>query len=378
MIVRLAGGWTGRSRSCPPTVPARWPPSAQGSFARPGCYPGSGRPRGSPRRALPLLHRSYEPMRQTKTLRAPRLPPCARGLCRLLSAPAGRWPFPTLSLRPLRRCSDPYPATLLGCFCPLLRPRTPVSPHGKRVRRADLPPHSNFGGEPYIEAAVIRLPSGSYARSTSRLLRPRRPKALSRQAFHTTQNPAGYPIRAVASLRVRHGQLTRLDSHQLGRSLVGCSLPHTAYRRSSPAAFGFQARNGLGGTTIPSRLIRPRWFSESQHLGHPPTPSSAAFAPFGQPQREPGQGIVPDLAEHQCGVAEAEIPRPSAQEQVEFLHDPLDRHQQTGSGGDRPNPMPARVGTRLTRRPTTEEHQVRRPGVRPRTSRLWKPRKSTP
>ena len=81
----------------------------------------------------------------------------------------------------------------------------------------------------YIEAAVIRLPSGSYARSTSRLLRPRRPKAPSRQAFHTTQNPAGYPIRAVASLRVRHGQLTRLDSHQLGRSLVGCSLPHTAY-----------------------------------------------------------------------------------------------------------------------------------------------------
>src|SRR5437879_6146583 len=37
-------------------------------------------------------------------------------------------------------------------------PRTPVSPHGKRVRRADLPPHSNFGGEPYIEAAVIRSP----------------------------------------------------------------------------------------------------------------------------------------------------------------------------------------------------------------------------
>ena len=30
--------------------------------------------------------------------------------------------------------------------------------------------------------------------------------------------------------RVRHGQLTRLDSYQLGRSLVGCSLPHTAHR----------------------------------------------------------------------------------------------------------------------------------------------------
>lgn len=26
-------------RSCPPSFPARWPPSAQGSFARPGSYP---------------------------------------------------------------------------------------------------------------------------------------------------------------------------------------------------------------------------------------------------------------------------------------------------------------------------------------------------
>ena len=33
-------------RSCPPSFPARWPPSAQGSFARPGSYPRSGRPRG--------------------------------------------------------------------------------------------------------------------------------------------------------------------------------------------------------------------------------------------------------------------------------------------------------------------------------------------
>ena len=126
-------------------------------------------------------------------------------------------------------------------------PKTPVSPHGKRVRLADLPPHSNFGGEPYIEAAVIRLPSGSYARSTSRLLRPRRPKAPSRQAFHTTQNPAGYPIRAVASLRVRHGQLTRLDSHQLGRSLVGCSSPHSA--QASP--------EGVAGSVLPRRLEDP-------------------------------------------------------------------------------------------------------------------------
>ena len=45
---------------------------------------------------------------------------CARGLCRFSPVPAGRWPFPTLSLRPLCRCSDPYPAALLGCTCPFL------------------------------------------------------------------------------------------------------------------------------------------------------------------------------------------------------------------------------------------------------------------
>jgi hypothetical protein len=27
-------------------------------------------------------------------------------------------------------------------------------------------------------------------------------------------------------------------------------------------AFGFQVRKGLGGTTTPSRLIRPRWFGD--------------------------------------------------------------------------------------------------------------------
>ena len=86
-----------------------------------------------------LLHRFYEPMRQTKTLLAPWIPPCARRSCRLLSAPAGRWPFPTLSLRPLRRCSDPYPATLLGCTCPLLHRRHGLTPRETGSTRGFTP-----------------------------------------------------------------------------------------------------------------------------------------------------------------------------------------------------------------------------------------------
>ena len=38
-------------------------------------------------------------------------------LCRLSSVPAGRWPFPTLSLQSLRRCLDPCPAVFSWCSC---------------------------------------------------------------------------------------------------------------------------------------------------------------------------------------------------------------------------------------------------------------------
>jgi len=51
------------------------------------------------------------------------------------------------------------------------------------------------------------------------------------QAVYTTHRPGSYPTRNVVSLRVRHGQLTRLDSHQLDCSLVGCSFPHRAFTK---------------------------------------------------------------------------------------------------------------------------------------------------
>ena len=43
------------------------------------------------------------------------------------------------------------------------------------------------------------------------------------RAVYTTHSSVGYLPRDVASLRVRHEQLTRLDFHQLDCSLVGCS-----------------------------------------------------------------------------------------------------------------------------------------------------------
>lgn len=168
-------GWAGWSRPCPPAPVPCWPPSTQGSFARAGCYPAAGRPPGPPGRALPLRHRSYEPMRQTETLPAPRIPPCARGLCRLLSAPAGRRPFPTLSLRPLRRCPDPYPATLPGCACPFLRQRHRSHPTGNGFDAWISPRTATSAGSRisrlqsfvYLRAPALARPPGCSDRSTT-------------------------------------------------------------------------------------------------------------------------------------------------------------------------------------------------------------------
>jgi hypothetical protein len=47
---------------------------------------------------------------------------------------------------------------------------------------------------------------------------------------------------------------------------VRAVLSHTALRRSSPSAFGYlprQARWGLGATTVPARLVKPRRFGEA-------------------------------------------------------------------------------------------------------------------
>jgi hypothetical protein len=67
------------------------------------------------------------------------------------------------------------------------------------------------------------------------------------QAVYTTHRPEGYPFWDVASLRVRHEQLTPLDFHQLDRSLVGCS-PH-------PGPTNYPFRWGVCGESCRSRAV---------------------------------------------------------------------------------------------------------------------------
>jgi len=154
----------------------------------------------------------------------------ATGLCRLLPVPAGRWPFPTLSLQSLRRCLDPYPGVSFQCTCPLLPGRQ--RPHLKRDRF----------GTPKIPPAM-QLQQGRASRGCSHSIMFRLPRSLDPQiaptaealslqggrAVYTTHSSVGYLRRDVVSLRIRHEQLIRLDFHQLDCSLVGRS--HVLHER---------------------------------------------------------------------------------------------------------------------------------------------------
>ena len=96
------------------------PPSAQSLFARLGCYL---RRRGV---SHPVSRHYPAFIAHTGSCARPnpshrlRSLPWPVGLCRLSPVPAGRWPFPTLSLQSLRRCLYPYPAASFRCTCSFL------------------------------------------------------------------------------------------------------------------------------------------------------------------------------------------------------------------------------------------------------------------
>ena len=94
------------------------------------------------------------------------------GLCRLSPVPAGRWPFPTLSLQSLRRCLDPYPAVSFWCTCSLLPRRQ--RPHVRRHTFGTLkiPP-------------IMQLQPGIYSRGCSHSLMFRHPRSLDPQVAPT-------------------------------------------------------------------------------------------------------------------------------------------------------------------------------------------------
>ena len=162
-----------------------WPPSAQSPFARSGRYPRQG--------GLKAAGRGVTPSSSLVRAHAPDHPPpraSARALragsLQVLASPCWAMALPDIISATLVQVLGPIPRRAPRLHLSIPSPRTPASPHGKRVRRADLSPYGSFRGEPYFVAAVIRSPSGSCTRSASRLLRPRRlhagPPGLSHHA----------------------------------------------------------------------------------------------------------------------------------------------------------------------------------------------------
>ena len=79
-----------------------------------------------------------------------------------LPVPAGRWPFPTLSLQSLYRCLDPYPAVFLRCTCSFLPEEHRPHTRSETLGTSGLSLQCNFYKARYFGAAVIPLCSGSH------------------------------------------------------------------------------------------------------------------------------------------------------------------------------------------------------------------------
>ena len=160
--------------------------------------------------------------------------PWSTGLCRLLSAPAGRRTFPTFSLRLLPCVLGPLPRRRVWCTYPFLPPRQRPSP---RSDRGGAPPC------PYSDCSTAHFPF-SRLQSFASVQARRCARHPGRSSRHTTScgsrgfsvraSHGLFPPRAPDMLTVRIGPLTvwGLSPQQI-RSLLGCS-PNEARAKLHP------------------------------------------------------------------------------------------------------------------------------------------------
>ena len=140
----------------PAVVPIRCPPSTESPFARPGCYPfRSDFHVTSARVTRPSsLIRAHAPDQNPPADLASAY---TAGPCRLQQAPAGSWPFPTLSPRISPWMPGPLPRRRQGCNCPLLPLTHRPSPVPKQVGSLATFCQHDFTAAMYFGAAVIPL-----------------------------------------------------------------------------------------------------------------------------------------------------------------------------------------------------------------------------
>ena len=123
------------------------PPSAQSPFATAQALP--------VQVGLPVPSEGITPPSSLLRTHAPdppsspclQLPPRSSSLCRLLPAPAGCWPFPTLSLQVFPWMPGPIPRRLPWCLCPFLPRGLRPSPLSDRVGSPATYPCSDFRTE---------------------------------------------------------------------------------------------------------------------------------------------------------------------------------------------------------------------------------------
>ena len=132
-------------------------------------------------------------MRQTNILCSTSHYAILSSLRRLPLAPAGNWPFPTLSPQSLHRCLDPYPVASRRCICPFLpsglRPHTSGERFGTLISL-----QCNFS-----RGVISRLQSFLYVQAPI-LVRPQIAptnvifRSHGSQAVYTTHQSGGLPL----------------------------------------------------------------------------------------------------------------------------------------------------------------------------------------
>ena len=132
-------------------------------------------------------------MRQTKILCSISQLAILNSLRRLPLAPAGIWPFPTLSPQSLHRCLDPYPVAPRWCIRPFLP--SGLQPHTSGERFGTLISlQCNFN-----RGIISRLQSFLYVQAPI-LVRPQIAptnvilRSHGSQAVYTTHQPGGLPL----------------------------------------------------------------------------------------------------------------------------------------------------------------------------------------
>ena len=150
--------------------------------------------------------------------------PYSTGPRRLSPVPAGRRPFPTLSLQSFHRRLDPYPGMPLRCPRPFLPGELQPQPRCTYFGASNIPSQCNFNDDlitgrqsfRYVQAPMVVSPPGCTYRTVS--MSCGQPGRL----HHAMDWKL--PSRTVVSLHDRIGQLSWRVFHPLDRSLVGCSL----------------------------------------------------------------------------------------------------------------------------------------------------------